>query len=195
MNLDEFLQTVPALEGLSRSDVDALRKIMVTKDYPDGHEFAREATAGQDIFLIMEGEVAVTHQRGKQRGFLDIKHMYEGEFLGLLSLIDDGKHEASCKAVGPVKAASMPRSAFKLLYDANVPLAFHFQQLVGQQIMRDYRTLVHLLRAVLFAEDEDQAERAVHSIVSKYRGPERRTSERRGLRGSETDPEGGPVHT
>lgn len=179
MNLNEFLETVPEFDGLSRPDIDTLTKIMVVREYPDGHEFIHEHAAAQDVYVIVDGEVAVTHKRGKQRGFLDIKHLHAGEMFGLLSLIDDGRHEASCKAVGTVTVATLPRQAFKLLYDSNVPIAFHFQRVVGRQLMRDYRTLNRLLRAVAFAEDEENAEAAMRSILNEYHGPERRRGDRR----------------
>jgi len=179
MNLNEFLATVPEFDGLSGQDIDTLSTIMVVREFSDGHEFVREDASAQDVYIVVDGEIAVTHKRGKQRGFLDIKHLHAGEMFGLLSLIDDGKHEASCKAVGPVTVATLPRQAFKLLYDSNVPIAFHFQRVVGRQLMRDYRTLNRLLRAVAFAEDEENAEAAMRSILNEYQGPERRKGDRR----------------
>ena len=75
MNLAEFLATVPEFDGLSPDDIETLTKIMVLREFSDGHEFVREDAAAQDVYVIVDGEVAVTHKRGKQRGFLDIKHL------------------------------------------------------------------------------------------------------------------------
>jgi CRP-like cAMP-binding protein len=179
MNFYEFLQTVPDFDIMSTDDIETLEKVMLVRDYPDGYEFIQENTVGHDIYLVVEGCVAVTHKKGKSRGLLDMKHLYPGELFGLISLIDDGKHEASCRAIGPVKAASLPRSTFKLLYESNSPLARHFQHIVSQQLMRDYRTLINLLRSVIFAETEKETNEAVNAILYEYHGTERRMAERR----------------
>ena len=39
MSLSEFLQTAPEFSGMSASDIATLDRIMVLKDYPDGHVF------------------------------------------------------------------------------------------------------------------------------------------------------------
>ena len=179
MNFFEFLQTVPDFDVMSSEDIEILDKIMLVRDYPDGHEFIHEDTVGHDIYLIVDGCVAVTHKKGKNRGLLDMKHLHPGELFGLISLVDDGKHEASCRAIGMVKAASLPRSTFKLLYESNSPLARHFQYIVSRQLMRDYRTLINLLRSIIFAENENEANEAANAILIEYHGSERRISDRR----------------
>jgi CRP-like cAMP-binding protein len=179
MNFNDFLQTVPEFDVMSSEDIETLEKVMVVRDYPDGHEFIHEDANGQDIFLLIDGKVAVRHNRLHGRGFLNMKSVDPGELFGLLSLIDDGRCEASCKARGTVTAASLPRPAFKLLYESNSPLARHFQYIVSRQLMRDYRNLINFLRAVIFANNEDDANKAVESLLYDYHGTERRHIERR----------------
>ena len=179
MNFHEFLQTVPELAGLSRDEKATLEKSMVVKDYPDEHEFFQESKPGEAIYLIIKGEVAVTHEKGIERGMIQLARLYSGEWFGLVSLIAGGRHEASCKAVGPVQAASLPRAAFMLLYEANVPIALHFQHIVASQLARDYRAIADLLRQVVFATSKDEAQNAFHKVITRYRGPERRKGDRR----------------
>lgn len=179
MNFHDFLQTVPEFDVMSSEDIETLEKVMVVRDYQDGHEFIHEDANGQDIFLLIDGKVAVRHNRLHGRGFLNMKSVHPGELFGLLSLIDDKKCEASCKAVGTVTAASLPRPAFKLLYESNSPLARHFQHIVSRQLMRDYRSLIEFLRAVIFANNEEDANRAVESLLYDYHGTERRHVKRR----------------
>jgi CRP-like cAMP-binding protein len=179
MNFHDFLQTVPEFDVMSSEDIETLEKVMVVRDYPDGHEFIHEDANGQDIFLLIDGTVAVRHHRLHNRGFLNMKSVHPGELFGLLSLIDDKKCEASCKAVGTVKAASLPRPAFKLLYESNSPLARHFQYIVSRQLMRDYRNLIEFLRAVIFADNEEDANNAIESLLHDYHGTERRHAQRR----------------
>lgn len=179
MNFHEFLQTVPELADLTHDDAATLEQAMVVKDYPDDYEFFKENKPGEALYLILEGEVAVTHEAGSARGVLQMTRMCPGEWFGLISLIAERKHEASCKAVGPVRAASLPRAAFKLLYESNVPIALHFQHIVARQLTRDYRAIAELLRQVIFAESKEEAQDVFAEVVARYRGPERRGPDRR----------------
>lgn len=177
MNFHDFLQTVPELAGLTHEETAVLERSMVVKDYPDDFEFFRENQPGKAIYLIVKGEVAVTHEKEGERGLLEIKRLCSGEWFGLISLIADIKHDATCKAAGPVQAASLPRQAFKLLYAANAPIALHFQRIVARQITRDYRAMAELLRQVVFAENKDEAQAIFNKLISQYTGPDRRRSE------------------
>jgi CRP-like cAMP-binding protein len=177
MNFHDFLQTVPELAELTSEETAVLERSMVVKDYPDDFEFFRENKPSKAIYLIVKGEVAVTHEKEGERGLLEIKRLYSGEWFGLVSLIAGIKHDATCKAAGPVQAASLPREAFKFLYAANAPIALHFQRIVARQRTRDYRAMTELLHQVIFAESKDEAQAKFNELVSRYNGPDRRMPE------------------
>lgn len=174
MNLSEFLQTAPEFADLTPADIEILERAMTVRNYPDGHEFIKEDAVGDAVYLILDGEVCVRRRRGRERGFVDIKRMRPGELFGLISLIDQSKHHASCKAIGPVRAASLPRTAFELLYETNSPLPHHFQHIVARQLARDLRAVTRVLRQDIFGDDTSGG----------YTGPERRSGgdRRRGER-------------
>ena len=178
MRLIELLETAPEFAGLSRADVEALDRIMLEKDYPDGYEFFRQGGPAETIYLIVDGEVAVTQRHGDDRGHTELKRMHSGEIFGQWALIDHTRRSACCRAVGPVRAASLPRTAFELLYATNSPLPYHFQLLIARQLARDLRSLVGTLRHTIFADIAESA--------TPYNGPERRanrdrrTKDRRG---------------
>lgn len=180
MNFSEFLRTVPEFAAFSERELDTLERAMTVREYPNGYEFIKEGTAADALYLIIDGEVAVTHRRsGEERGQLEIKRLQPGEMFGLIALIDHGKREATCRAVGKVEAASLPRPAFELLYDANAPLALHFQRMVAHQLMRDFRALIQLIRNEIFAESSAASREQLESIAARYSGPDRRKGDRR----------------
>lgn len=108
-----------------------LEKMMLVDNYANGHKF----NSNQNIYLIISGEVAVTNRDKSHTLHLDRVH--KGEFFGLYALIDESKRSAKCTAVGTVRAASLPRTAFELLFRSNLPLSFHFQHIVNNQMLRD----------------------------------------------------------
>lgn len=180
MNFRAFLETAPEFSGLTSQDIEDLEHIMRVSEHPDGYEFFTEGTSGHNVHLIVEGEVSVTHRKGSERGNLEVKRHKAGEMFGLISAITDQKHEASCKAFGPVTIASMPMPVFKLLFGSNSTLALHFQELVTVQLAKDYSSLVNLLRKALFAESEEEIQSTFEQYGEHiYSGPEKRSNERR----------------
>jgi CRP-like cAMP-binding protein len=175
MDFHKFLQTVPDFSDLTNEQLSVLEQAMVVSTHPDGYTFFEEHTRSDRIYLLIEGHISVTHNRGKKCGFLEIKKLHPGEWFGVVSVIDNGKHEATCKAVGDVKVASLPANAFMLLYQSNAPLAHHIQYSINRQVSQDYRALVNLIRSVLFAiEDGKDHQYIINHMLNQYQGPERR---------------------
>jgi len=132
-SLFEFLFSVPGFNMLCDDEMEMLEKIMLVDNYPSGHKF----NSAHNIYLIIDGEVAVTH-RGKC-GTLQLDRMHTGEFFGLYALINNSKRSAKCTAVDSVRAASLPRTAFELLFRSNLPLSLHFQHIIANQVACDMR--------------------------------------------------------
>lgn len=175
-----LLRSLETFSGFSASEIDALERALVVQEYPDGHEFVREGHPADSLYIVVAGDVAITRRaQTDPRSHIEITRLRPGEMFGLLALIDRGKRAATCTAVGPVCAASLRREAFELLYDANAPIALHFQQIVSRQLMRDFRALINRMRQSIFGADDERALERLEPIISRYAGPERRRAERR----------------
>ncbi len=156
-----LLRRFPAFSGFPESDLEVLAKAMSIGDYNDGHLFIREGAKGDTMFLIIEGQVLVSRKKTVGDGFELVKKMGAGEMFGLISLIDSGLCTASCRAVGAVKAASLPRFAFDMLFNMDAPIAHHFQYLIACQLVHDVRLFNELLRKIVLADDETK----IHDIL------------------------------
>ena len=130
ITLYDFLLGMPGFCILSDDDLEMLERIMRVDDYRHGHSFKTD----DNIYLVMDGEVAVTHR--EKSAHLHHDHMYVGDLFGLYSLIDTSKKSAHCTAVCTVRAASLPRTAFELLFRSSMPLSLHFQNIVENQLAR-----------------------------------------------------------
>ncbi|MGD8999267.1 MAG: Crp/Fnr family transcriptional regulator [Granulosicoccaceae bacterium] len=172
MDFIEFLQGVPEFSQLSSAELEILEKSMLVRDYPDGYKFIEEGKTADNVYLIIDGDVVVT--RKKRRGVQPINRLRAGDLFGLVSLIDHGKRSASCTAAGPVKAASLPLSAFELLETSHVPLANHFQTIVAHQLLRDMRSLTNAIRKILVEHDTLDSQAGLQAVAAEYSGPERR---------------------
>ncbi len=170
MNITEFLVSCPLFDCFSQSELDALAQALMVERYPDGHIFMQEGQRGDALFLILDGKVSITRLNRHNREVEHLHTMTKGELFGLIALIDHGKRTATCTAAGEVTAASLPVSAFELLYDSNAPIAYHFQYLIARQLAHDLRALNHALLDVLFGSKE-RVPSLLHTVPHEFGGP------------------------
>jgi len=152
MNLGDILRRAPEFAVLPTKELETLASSMVVRDYPDGYQFIKEGKPGDSFYIIIEGQVDVT--RKTVHGVAEINHHKQCQSFGMVSLIDHGKRTASCTARGPVKVASLPRQAFEMLYNANIPLANHFLHIVARQLRNDMRNLSNQIRKAMAQENK-----------------------------------------
>lgn len=135
LELVDFLLSTPEFNMLTYDELDMLDKIMLVSNYSHGHKFK----SVDNVYLIIEGEVAVSDK--ERHDTPQFTRMQPGELFGLFSLIDHNKRATTCTAVGTVRAASIPRSAFELLFRSNLPLAEHFQRITADRVVHDMHVL------------------------------------------------------
>ncbi len=139
-----MIRALPHFDALPEKDVDALAGAFDVRDYPDGSVFIREGDRGDTVFLLVDGTVQVTHDRGKARK--ELNRMRPGDLFGLVALVDDAPRSASCRALGPCKVGSLPKSVVSLLFNQKAPIAYAFQLALGTQLARDFRQLDRRVR-------------------------------------------------
>lgn len=141
MDLPEFLRTNPVFEGFSQSDITVLERALRVDRFPANHVLLKEGKKGHEFYILMDGQVRVSHTHKSGRGFDDLGVLTSGDLFGLQSLIDDRRRYSTCRTLTPVVVASLPKPAFELLYNQHTELAEHFQYLVARQLVRDLRRL------------------------------------------------------
>ena len=137
--LTDFLQSVRTFAEFGGEELRALEQAMSVDSYPNGYLFMGEKTRASEMFLIIQGEVVATHRHAHPRGVEVTERLGAGDLFGLVALIDHHPQWASYRAVGTVTVASLPFSAFELLFTANAPIAHHFQYLIAVQLAKDLR--------------------------------------------------------
>lgn len=166
MSLQSFLQTIPEFSEFTNQDLDTLERAMVVRDHPDGETFLYQGNGADDLYLIVEGEVEIVHKEATEHGAQVITTMASGELVGLHSMIRHRPRVVSCRTRGQTKLASLPLSAFNLLYQANSAFTHNFQRVIARQLARDYREVVTVLKSMMFSKNEDQVEQALKAHIS-----------------------------
>jgi CRP-like cAMP-binding protein len=149
MELKTFLKTLPAFEGFSESYVDVLTNSFSVTSYETNHTFISQGNQGEALYLIINGGVRVSVRDEITEQNREMKELRSGEMFGMLSLLTDMPAAATCTAVEPVTAASLPRSAFEKLAHSAPPINNHLLYMVAVQLARDLQDRNRSLRILL----------------------------------------------
>ncbi len=110
----EKLAAVSLFRGCSQSELRALAGITTEIDAPAGKVLCQEGKSGNECFVVMEGEAAVTI------GGDDVTTIGPGGFFGEMALLDGGPRVATVTATTDMRLLSLSRGEFTTLL-ADVP--------------------------------------------------------------------------
>lgn len=148
MILKNYLRSLPGFQFLSDADVEHVAAAMRVDDYPNGHVFIYQDKLNQALYLLLDGLVDVAHYGNTGRHYT-LKTLESGEFFGMPSLSTGKPANTSCTARGPVKVASLPFSAYLLLYQPDSEIGCRFQFVIATQLARDLHDRHDSLRNLL----------------------------------------------
>ena len=97
MELIEILRGVELFEGLSEAELKKVASLCMKRTFPENQIIARQDSHGEELFIIQEGfvEVAVQTQGGRKV----IVNLGNGQTIGEMSLIDQGRRSATVRAL------------------------------------------------------------------------------------------------
>ena len=100
------LRTIPLFADVDEAHLEAMAAMATTFEVEAGYVLAERGQPGTGMFVVLEGtvEVVLPDAPSVQLG--------PGEFFGELSLLTDSNRLARVRAVTPVRALAIERSAF-----------------------------------------------------------------------------------
>ncbi len=111
---------------------DLVRIALITKEleFPSGKVFIREKEAGEELFIIIEGEVDVI--KGKKV----IETLSNGSCIGELSIIDREPRSASVRTKKRTRLLCINRKDFLLTLKENPEIAINVMQVIAQRLRK-----------------------------------------------------------
>jgi CRP/FNR family transcriptional regulator, cyclic AMP receptor protein len=101
------LERVPLFAGLSQRDREQVARRTDLVDIPVGRHLLDEGRLPHEFFVILDGEVEVTHE-GKLLATLG-----PGDFFGEIALVEHGRRTASVVSSAPSTLAVMSSQGFE----------------------------------------------------------------------------------
>jgi CRP-like cAMP-binding protein len=106
----EALGRAPLFKSLSRRELVELAKVTEDMEAEEGKVLAREGDFGQEFFVIIDGDVAVS------KDDRELNRLGPGDFFGEIALIwDSPRRTATVTAATPLRFFVLTRQAFRSL--------------------------------------------------------------------------------
>jgi CRP/FNR family cyclic AMP-dependent transcriptional regulator len=108
----EFAQKVPLFKNLTRSEILAIGKVMIMREFRNGEMIVHvDDDDSQTFFIIIAGmvHVGVSTAEGKQTILATLK---KGDFFGEMALLDGEPRSASVFAAGECRLLMLYRNTF-----------------------------------------------------------------------------------
>jgi len=118
-----FLASAPLFEGLPRSDLVKVARVMSRRPVSVGDVLWHQGTEAKGMALIVAGRVSVTLRLPGGRAF-ELTDAGPGETLGELPLIDGGPHSATARVTQAGSLLFLSRAEFAALVSRQDPSAF-----------------------------------------------------------------------
>jgi predicted RND superfamily exporter protein len=93
--------SIPLLEGLSRRQARVVALMTDMRTFPDGHVLFREGEAGEDMYVVVDGELRIwIHDEGD--GTRELRRLHRGDVVGEIAPFL-GKRTANVTTVGQAR--------------------------------------------------------------------------------------------
>ena len=124
------LERVPLFAGLSHRDRERIARWADQVDLPEGRHLLDEGRLPHEFFVIVDGEVEVTHD-GEHLATLG-----PGDFFGEIALMEHGRRTATVMTSTPTTLAVMSPPSFDQMRRAMPRVAERIDQAIRQRLRR-----------------------------------------------------------
>ncbi|MFQ5945995.1 MAG: sensor histidine kinase [Anaerolineae bacterium] len=114
---EDLVRGLPLFEGLSDADFERLLSMAEEVSVKAGHLLMREGEPGDSLYVVLDGELAVTKRAGEQDVMLN--SCEAGDVIGEISLLEKAPRSASVRATTQGRLLKIGQPAFEQVLAAS----------------------------------------------------------------------------
>ncbi len=134
-NLAE-MKKIPIFAEMTENEIYHILRLAFEKKYPVGSTLFVEGMNGEVLYIIKKGKVDICKKT--EKGEMVIASLGPGEFLGELSIIDEGKRSASARVMEDSELIVITKKCFHDMIQGDptitVKLLMHFLKVNAQRL-------------------------------------------------------------
>lgn len=127
------ITTVPVFKGMKESDLQQLRKVTRSRNFPKGSFIFREGERSETLFVVNEGLIKLTKNSAEGKEQI-VRLLFPGDFFGLFSLLRDEKHYMNAEATQQTVICSIEKKDFLKTMENNSVLSYRFLLAVNDRL-------------------------------------------------------------
>lgn len=134
MDLLQVMKRVELFRGLNDSQFQRLAGISKRESYGQGEVICRQGDAGDRMFVVAEGQVEIKleDRQGESRSAV---YLGEGQVIGEMALVDQGKRSATVVAVqSNTIVFSIPNRDFTALCQSDTAIGYVMMRNIAQDL-------------------------------------------------------------
>ena len=139
------LRAVPLFRDLNRRELQQVAHLLDIRAYSEGDVVFEQGAAGDGVYVVLKGRVAVSQKDGKDRGQVLLSQSESGSFFGETALLDDAPRTAAAVAEEDSRLALFARDALSQLAEQRprlgVKIAIQLSQIIAERLRRTNRGL------------------------------------------------------
>lgn len=130
------MKKIPAFAEMTENEIYQILKLAFEKKYPKDSTLFIEGMPGEVLYIVKKGKVDIIKKTTS--GDMVIASLGPGEFLGELSIIDEGKRSASAKVAEDSELIVITKKCFQDILKGDpvitVKLLMHFMRVNAQRL-------------------------------------------------------------
>lgn len=149
MNAPAHRQVLPQLkvfEGFTPAELDAIAKVLKPERLAAGSVLFREGDKASCCYIVVEGRVRVSLERGDKPKQLAM--LGRGELIGQMALLDGSRRSATCTAAEPSTVLRLERDELELLFRSGASFALKFIDSLTRMLVAQLRFATRQLAAM-----------------------------------------------
>jgi cAMP-dependent protein kinase regulator len=145
------LPSIPLFSDLKEQELQLLFSHVQSKTYPKDALVCREGEAGDSLFVISRGEVAIVKQTpgGKE---IRVQNLKDGDLFGEFGFFIDQKRHATVKAMTDCELLEISRQGFREMIKVHPRLHEVLQNLFRERVLDNFLALSPLFSSLTFDE-------------------------------------------
>lgn len=144
------LRRVPLFAQMTLEQLDAINQLLHEEQYLQSETIFREGDVGDELYILVEGEVQVFKSQGSDE--LVLSTMTDGSYFGEMAILDDEPRSASVRATRDARLLVLKGEQLKELIFQMPEIAFEIFKVLTSRIRKADRRLDEASRALATAD-------------------------------------------
>jgi len=142
----ELLVTIPIFSKLDRDSLKEIVPLFQEKTYEAGETLFRENTFGDRLFIIVDGQVAISKKERRAEESTELALRRRGDIFGEMSLLDEEPRFATARAVKKTFVLELSKPDFFTMLNDHPLIAYQIMRILSSRIRQSDLHLVDELR-------------------------------------------------